>query len=320
MINDLGLINRPKFLKGAFILAFLILSSLILNLKSANAQGLSVGIDPPILHINAEAPALINSQISIQNESDQNITYSIFLMPFKQSAETSGVPEFDKSLLPDYKNIFKRIQVLDESRVITEVKLAPKQKKDLNLRIIIAKDEKPSDYYFSVLFISSADSKSETNSFSGSRAGIATNVLLSVGPKTQTTGSIKEFSSPKFVTKGPVEFKVRLANTSSHYIPIKGNVVVKNMFGQIVGNIDFPPVNVLSNSERLLGSPLLYWDEKFLMGIYNADLTIALSEDGPILSKSLTFLALPLELILGIIVTLVLIIGIIRRVRKKETE
>lgn len=313
-------IDLRRQLQTGFLLVFLPFAFCILHLEKANAESLSVGIDPPILQINAKAPALINSKITIQNESDQNVTYNIFLMPFKQNSEINGTVEFDKSLLPVYKNIFSKIQVSEENRTVTEVKLAPKQKKDLNLRIVIPKDEKPRDYYFSVLFISSALGGSETNSFTGSRAGIATNVLLSLGPKTSTTGNITEFSSPKFVTKGPVEFKVKLENTSSHYITITGNITVKNIFGQYVGNINLDSVNVLSNSSRTLGSPFISWDEKFLLGIYEAEVTIALSEEGPILNKSLTFFAFPIELVLGIIVILILITGIIRRVRKKETE
>ena len=283
------------------------------------AESLSVGVYPPIIQIQAKPPAIINNPVTLQNGSDQTITYGIFLMPFKASNEKNGEPEFDKSLLTKYSDFFKRVQVSDGNKVITEIKLGPKQKKELNLRISIPRDEFPRDYYFSLLFISQDGSSSES-SFTGTRAGVGANVLVTLEPKVKSTGYIKEFSSPKFITRGPVKFTLNLANTSPHYISAEGNILIKNIFGQAIGNVDLIPSNVLSRSERFLGSPDVFWNENFLIGLYTADLTLRLSDEGPILKKSITFFAFPLELVLGTIVTLVLVIGIARRVRRKENE
>lgn len=315
--------NKLKIISNIFSFLIFEILFIIFNLSfapSASAQGISVGIDPPIIQIEAKAPAIINSGVTIQNESDQTITYNIFLMPFNSSFAKNGEVEFDKSLLPKYSNLFKTVQVSERNRVITEVKLAPRQSKNLNLRIAVAAGQPASDYYFSVLFISEENANSGESSFTGARAGIATNVLLSLGPKSKTQGHIRQFSAPGFVTKGPVEFTLNVANTSTHFVTIKGNLLIKNVFGQTVGNIDLLPVNILAGSERFLGSPRIFWNEKFLLGIYKADLTVALSEEGPILKKSLTFFAFPAELILGLITGLILTIGIVRRVKKKQTE
>ncbi len=289
----------------------------IFAIRDANAQALSVSIDPPIIQIDAKAPAIIDSGLTIQNESDQSITYTIFLMPFNASGLKSGEVEFDKSLLPKYQSLFMAVQISEGDRVLSEVKLAPRQKKELNLRISLAKGEVPKDYYFSVLFISEESKNSQNQSFTGARPGIGTNVLLSVGPKGKTQGYIGEFSAPKFVTKGPVEFELNIVNESKHFVTIKGNILIKNIFGQTVGKADLLPVNILAESERI-STPV--WNEKFLLGIYTADLTVALSEDGPLLKKSLIFLAFPLELVFGILIALALVIGIVRRVRRKEVE
>ena len=240
-------------------------------------------------------------------------------MPFKAASEKNGEPEFDKTLLIEYSDFFKRVQVSDDNKVITQIKLGPKQKKELNLRISIPREAFPRDYYFSVLFISQDESTSES-SFTGARAGVAVNVLVTLEPKVKSSGYIKEFSSPVFVTGGPVEFKLNLANTSPHYISAEGNILIKNIFGQTIGNVDLIPANVLSRSERFLGSPGVYWNENFLIGIYTADLTLRLSDEGPILKKSITFFAFPLELVFTTIVAFALVIGIVRRVRRKETE
>ncbi|EKD86221.1 MAG: hypothetical protein ACD_37C00406G0002, partial [uncultured bacterium] len=290
-------------------------------------EGVSVGIYPPIIQIDASPPAIVNTQISIQNESDQTINYGIFLMPFKAANTKNGEPEFDKTLLESYKEFFKGVQVSDKNKVISEIKLAPNQTKELTLRIAVPKGMQAKDYYFSVLFITQESQGLKENSFAGARAGIAANVLLTLGPKSKSSGYIREFSAPHFVTRGPVDFTLNLANTSPHYITIEGNVLIKNIFNQTVGSLDLLPVNLLSNSERFIESegnkkdvPRLYWNEAFLLGIYTADLTVSLSPEGPIVKRSLTFIAIPLELILGLVIGFILIIGIIKRVKRKQIE
>ena len=194
----------------------------------------------------------------------------------------------------------------------------------MTLRINIPRDEPPEDFYFSVVFISQDENEANNKSFVGARAGIGTNVLLSIGPKDEPYGRIQQFWAPKFVTKGPVGFTLEIANDNNYFVSPAGNLIIKNVFGQTVGNIEFGPTNILANSNRLIsnsnetdGQPKLYWNEKFLLGFYKADLTVALTDKGPLLKDSITFFAFPLELVLGIITAVILVIGLIRRARAK---
>ena len=302
-----------------------ILISLILNPKSTNAQEISVGIDPSILQIEATSPSLVKSPISIENQSDQNVTYNIFLVPFKASNLANGQPEFDRTILDTYRDIFGKIKISDENGTLTQISLAPKQKKDLTLSIRLPEGEPPKDYYFSVVFISEAIGEENKKSFVGARAGIGTNILLSVGPKSPTKGYIEQFSGKKFLTRGPTEFSLKVRNESSHYVNTSGNLLIKNVFGQTVGNINFVPANILSGSSRFIesennpdpGIPKIIWDEKFLFGIYKAELTLALSDEGPIYKDSITFFAFPVELIGGLLIVILVTIGMIKRARSR---
>ena len=304
------------------------ISYLLFPIRDASAQALSISIDPPIIQIEATAPSLIKTPITIQNNSDQNVTYSIFLTPFKAGSTNNGQPEFDNNLVDEYKNIFGRTKILDESRSLTELSLAPKQKKELILSISVAKGEPPKDYYFSVIFVSQGLDGSNSDTGVGARAGIGANILLSIGPKSETQGYIQEFSAPKFVSSGPIKFKLNVTNTSKHYVTTNGNLVIKNLFGQVVGNIDLVPANILAGSTRLIESsdnqntvePRINWNEKFLLGLYKADLTIALSDQGPLLKKSLYFIAFPAQAFVFILLAIILLIGIIKRARTKSEE
>ncbi|OGH48019.1 MAG: hypothetical protein A3A51_04735 [Candidatus Levybacteria bacterium RIFCSPLOWO2_01_FULL_39_10] len=300
---------------------------LIFNIGNANAQELSVSIDPPIFQINAEAPADVTAPLSVSNLSDQTITYSIFLMPFRSSGAEESEVEFDRSLLPEYEDIFKRVRIIDEGIPVTSVILSPRENKNLTLRITLPEGEKPKDYYFSVLFVTGGTENDLAGSASLARGGIGTNVLLSVGPKSETKGSIRQFLGPKIVTKGPVEFILSIFNESAHYITIDGHVVIKNMFGHKVGVIDLVPANILSLSERMIESennkntlPRVVFDEGFLLGFYTADLTVSLSEDGPILTRTLTFFAFPIQAMLILGAGSIVIIFMVSRVRRKRDQ
>jgi hypothetical protein len=235
--------------------------------------------------------------------------------------------------------VLQRIQVFDNDNVIQTLNLAPKQKKDLSLGIEIPKDEIKGEYYISLLFTSNSQTKISNNS-SQATAGIASNILLSVGPLGQTKGNIEDFSAPPFAFKGPVPFTVRIKNTSDHYITPKGDIVITNMFGQNVGKINLLHVNILSNTIRRIPDdtqtgknskdydrikavveksdfPVAVWPEKLLVGPYTATLTLALSDSGPLYKKSILFFAFPAEYLLGLLAIIVVIIFISLRIRQK---
>lgn len=292
------------------------------------AQNLSIGVYPPILQIQADPPAQVNSQITIQNLSDQNTSYQISFAPFKAGDSKNGQPVFEENLNPIYRDLFTQIQISEKDKIITEVSLGPKEKKDLKIDINIPENQDLGDYYFSVIFSSNNSTEKNDSSFTGVRGGVASNILLSIGPETTPQGQILEFSAPKFVTSGPVIFKLNTANTGKNYINVKGNVKITNMFGQVMGNINTIPANILAESQRYLSSsenkdasnPGVMYKEEFLMGIYTAEAKIALSENGPILTKSLTFFAFPWEAIIAVTLLIIFSVVIIKRVKRKSEE
>lgn len=321
--------RKIKNLKLKIILSIGLISCFLsLDSNFAHAQNLSVGVYPPILQIQADPPAKVNSQITIQNLSDQNMSYSISYAPFKAGDLMNGLPAYEEGLSPIYRDLFTKIQIKENDKAVNSVDLMPKQKKALELNIDISPETDLGDYYFSIIFTSSTTNEKNETSFTGAKAGIASNVLLSVGPETRPEGQIIDFSSPKFLTSGPIGFKLNLANTGKKYFTIKGNVKVTNMFGQVVGNINVLPVNVLSNSQRLIPSeknpdpqnPKIFYDEEFLMGIYTAEAKIALSDDGPIVIKKLTFFAFPTEAIIAVSLIFIFLVGVIRKIKRKSEE
>ncbi len=327
-------------------LILLILISLILSLKSptvANAQSVDLGIYPPIFQIQTVVPNDIKLPFFIENFQDASVPLSISLRPFMADPDGNGniILQNDTSSFPD-PFLPQRIQVSDGKNSIQSLILSPKQKKSLILEINLPGNEAKGDYYFSLIFSSDTQNVNDANASQAS-VGIASNILLSVGPLGETKGYIEDFSAPPLVTQGPIPFTVKVKNTSDHFITVKGDIVIKNVFGQSIGKVELLPVNVLANTLRRIpdsiqadpnskdyqkikaeidknDSTVAIWPEKFLVGPYTATLTLALSDSGPLYKKDIIFFAFPTEYLLGILIIIIVVIFIVSRVRQKARE
>lgn len=303
------------------------LIGLLLPPQRAYAGDFSLGVYPPILQIQATTPAIISKDITVVNASKDEENVSIVLRPFEASGSNNGqvlyLPVGIK-MSPD-NDIFKKVQILDGDNPITQISLAPQAKKTLTLRIGLPKDEPGADYYFSILFISS-DSIAQTTNGSHITAGIGANVLLSIAPKDATAGLLDDFSTPWFAQTGPIPFTVSITNLSRHFISPTGQILVRNMFGQLVGKVDLLSVNVLGNATRFIPSkenetinnhPVALWNEKVLFGPYRANIVVSLSDEGPILTKTIYFFVMPWEYIIGFFFVLLVLAIVIERVTKR---
>lgn len=279
-----------------------------------NAASLGLSVNPPITVINVIPPTSTTSQISIQNNGDTQTVFQIQIKPFKAKGE-NGELEYSREALP----IIKDIQILDAGTPVESVTLDPKQEKKLSLNINIPQNITISDYYFSIIFISTNSHSEESNS-TINQLGIATNVLLSVGQKEDPEAILQDFSTKVFLEEGPVPFTVRVNNIGNQMITPKGEILIKNMFGQSVGRLSLSDVNILANSIRAIPSdfsdfshPVAVWKEGFLLGLYSATLSLSLSNDGPTFTRTIHFFAFPLQIL--IIIVIIAIIAIILKNR-----
>ena len=316
---------------------------LILSFKlpiNAYAQGVDLGIYPPIFDVQTTSPTDVNVPFFIENFTDSPVDLTLTLKPFTASTAENGQIEFlnDTGYFRD-PNILDKVKILDNGNEINSITLSAKQKKNLNLEIKIPANQPKGDYYFSIVF-SSNPAGSNSNSTNAS-AGVASNVLLTVGPVGKTQGIIEEFSAPFLNFKGPLPFTVKLRNTSDHFVTIKGDIIIKNLFGQSIGKVSLLPVNVLSNTIRRIPDslqsadvtdknfakikdivekndfPVTVWPEKFLLGPYTAKLTLSMSDQGPIYEREIVFFAFPLEYLLAVLLIIAVTVYIIIRVRKR---
>lgn len=284
--------------------------------KSAFASSFNLSASPSLISIKTSGSNEIVKEIQLKNNSDHNASCTIAIIPFIPSPAGNGEPIPQDNPDLSYISLFKNVSLLENGLPVSKIDLAPDQKKIIKFVFNGARINSQ-DYYFTILFTSTEDESTEGTAVRIDQStGI--NVLLSYGQQADPSGLIKEFSTPSVISHGPVEFKARIRNTSSNFITPTGTILIKNMFGQSVGSLDLASVNVLSNSDRLFQDSV--WSEKFLLGVYTAKLTAALSPSGPVLTKEIRFVAIPVEFLITGLILLVFISYLGYRVIKKHSR
>lgn len=308
-------------------------------LAHAQQSVFDLGIYPPVLEISANPPAVVEGRIIVQNQNENPQKLDIIFRSFRPSQAGNGQIEYlaDENIAGPDPLILQKIKVYDGDLEIKKFDLDPFQDKELTLKIDLERGAPSGDYYFSVIFVTEAATGLK-QSGSSVPAGIGTNVILSVGKKGATQGQISRFSAPFWLGSGPVPFTLLLKNTGDQYFIPTGRITIKDMIGRDVGRLDILPQYVLSGSQRYMvdtnqASPsantevlvarygnvhnVLVWPEKFLFGVYSADVLVKLSSTGPSFKRTLHFVSFPLYIIFGISLFAFILLGIYIKVRKK---
>ncbi len=341
-MNYYTLLTHNRYIKILGVLLLLFTSHLSpLALPKAHAEGISLKVSPSVIQIRAQSPSDVRAPFIIENQSNQSVTLKIGYKLFNSANSQEGAIVFlndSETSSSSDKKIFEKMQILDaDDSPIDSLDLGPKQQKKLQLQILLPKDEPSADYYFTLVFLHSIPSiidqnnikrdKKDQKSIASLQGGIGLNVLLAVGDLETPQGSINEFSTDWYRQSGPVSFTVQVKNNGLHYINPSGMILIKNIFGQTVGRVDIPPTVILKNTTRSLvdgrqiASTSLAtqatWPEKFLLGLYSANISIAMSADGPVYNRTVRFAAFPLEPLAAFIVIVVVLSIFYLRVKKK---
>lgn len=294
----------------------------------AFASSFDIGIYPPLIQIRAKPKINVQTPITLENFSSESVDLNFQIKPFTASNKENGeITYLTKNQISlEAKSIMENIKLLDNKEQIKTITLAPHQKRTFTLNLEIPEKVLQSDYYLSLIFQTmNKQSEKKTNS-STIQAGISTNLILTVGTINSAQVEITEFSTPFFLASGPVPFTVRIKNIGKNVFRPTGSILIKNMFGQLVGKVDLLPVNILANTTRvipdavsLFSDPKTYtnsWKEKFIFGFYNATLIVS-TDNNHFINKNTYFLSFPLHYII-IFTTLIILFFIVKnRIQKR---
>lgn len=300
--------------------------------NSVEAQALSISVYPPIIEVQTTPPSSPTVPITIQNLEDTDVILQIQLIPLQMSPNGTGDVLFNPAALETgFYGYYKgQIQFLVDNVKTDSVTLQAQEAKQVAVNINLRKGDPPGDFYYAIVFLNEGRKLDDT-SLTSIPAGIATNLLLSIGPKKPALGGITEFYTSFFKNNGPAEFELLMHNGSEHLVNPTGTITITNMLGKNVAKIDILPQYILAQSDRYLidrnsstsanlsleNNPKIIWNENFLLGFYTATAQIRLDGTGEILTEKVHFIAFPIYLFFGVAIVVFIAAGVYLRVRKK---
>lgn len=128
-------------------------------------------------------------------------------------------------------------------------------------------------------------------------------------------GRILDFTGPKFIQKGQIDFKIKFENTGTVHFEPKGQIEIKNMFGKIVGQTPVSGTAVLPTGVKEI---VARWDiGNFLWGRYTASIRLFDGEGNELTADKISFYGFPLWYAVGFILTVIILFFGIKFLKKK---
>ena len=297
---------KPKVFsfRAKFFLA-LTFSLLILGLGfSALATGLTIS---PVKVSHVIKPGeTVNGAITLTNASDDKIIVEVNLNDFVPSAGGEGLQFVSRApgvtTVKDWITVGGR-QTFEFKK--NEIKAIP-------YTIKAPLTAEPGSHFGVVFF--KASKPNETGQIQVS-AQVGVLVFVTVPGNYLQKGKIINFRAPKFIQTGPVPFKIRFANTGTVHFEPRGTIKITNIFGKQVGAVPIEGQVVLPTGEKDL--TMAWHPQGLILGRYKAAASVVDGDGNVLTTDTLTFYALPLWYVLGLIAVAAILFFAIKFLRSR---
>ncbi|MCI5051336.1 MAG: DUF916 domain-containing protein [Candidatus Pacebacteria bacterium] len=300
-----------------FYASFITLAALFAALTfSPSASALTV--TPAILEISGDAGTTLVGTVRLYNESDRTQTFFTSYENFEPS-DDSGTPRF----------IGAEDGLATWINATASVTLAPQERTEVPFTVTIPANAEPGGYFSAIFFGTQPPSPDGGIVAIGGRLGILT--LLRVNGDIPEAGGVLEYDTvdgERFYTMPPVEFEFRFSNDGGDRVIPRGDIEIKNTFGQVRETILANTVegNVLPGSARrfrttweaneaepqgFFGKVKAQFND-FHFGYYTAQMNLGWGFTNQSSSNSVSFFVLPWQLLITVIAGLGLLFGILK--------
>ena len=311
-----------RIIKRISVIIFIIIITVILKAPtSVGAQTISLSIWPPLLEAVIQPGKAITQVFKLKNLGDDTIIHAS-VVPFEPGGDFGRIA-LSQTASPALAYFSLQNADLDLPAAIP---LKSGQTQEFVLKIKIPETAAEADHYFAFLF--SADTKGLISASGTTTLGsIAANILLTVSQtgELHPTAKIEEFRPTRSNLVGnlrgwtlldsfdPINFILKLKNTSSTRLKAIGQIEVKNTFNRLVATLPLREDNVLAYSSRYLTSEVkevhtsevsgvISWNPVFPIGRYTATATITPQNTTSQISQTIHFYVLPYKALLAILI------------------
>ncbi len=285
--------------------------------NSSRPEGLTVS--PPLAEYEIKPGESITKRIKVTNPINKQVKVYPTALDFNAKGET-GEPGFSK---PDEnKSSYSLAGWISFSK--TYLVLEPQEVEEFDYTIKAPNNAEPGGHYGVVFFASEAPDAQEDISQVTISTMVGSLVLVKVPGFIVENAKLETFSAPWFLFKTPVNFNTRISNLGNLHFKPKGEIIIKNFFGQQKDSIDFNSIggNVLPESIRRFENS---WEPKtslfYPLGRYTAELKLKYGDSQKDITATVAFWIIPIWFIIVLIIVFVLIVYfLIKRKLEKGTK
>lgn len=249
-----------KFIAGAALVAALVPS---LAIAQAPIQGLEVA--PFLIELDVAKGGTIGSHVDLTNRTNSPLVITTTPRDFLPGED--GQPQF----IPDPQTNDPTFSLSSWVKLSSpsQFTINPGQLVTVNFSVNPPKDAEQGTHYGALLF--SYSGKLSEGSVSEVQQSVGTILLVYYG-QSRENGEVHSKADRKILwSPDKVTFSERFNNTGNVHVKPKGEVKVRNMFGQIVSTpqVNRDAANVLPKSERTFVTT--WYPSSFAFGRYTAE-------------------------------------------------
>jgi len=297
---------NKKLFCGIVLLASFIFVPCFLLITSAKAADNSQGftISPPIFELKANPGDRLDETVSVYNSNNSDLSIATTvenLKPMGEQGQVQVIGDSDEGL-PTLKDWIKI--------PTANFTVAKGATKNVTFSINVPGNADPGGHFATVLFGTTSSNLDNSGSLVSQKIG--TLVLLTVAGTAKESATITQFSTARkiFWRNQTIDFNLKISNDGNVYIRPKGFLVITNIFGQKVAQIETDGRNILPTAIRDI--PLNY-SSKHFFGPYTATLTLVYGSTNQNISTSYGFWVIPWIQVLVALAIIILFVLLRRR-------
>lgn len=267
----------------------------------------------------AQPGETITVEMTVRNVTQSPVTATGLVNDFLPSEDETGAPRI---ILDQEEETERGLRTYVEE--VPSVRLEPGEAADVSIEIDVPTNATPGGHYGIIRYTSDPDSQDDGNVTLS--ASLGTIVLVEVAGEIYEDVSLLELSAATLNDEGEYEtgnfftgsvfqdddlaVVTRMQNNGNTHAAPYGNVIVKNMIGNVVEDFELNDArgNVLPDSTRRFVNEL---ENSFFFGRYTVEAHISYTEGGgDIITQQASFWVLPWKIMLvAVAVIAVVIIG-----------
>ncbi|MBU1178873.1 hypothetical protein KKB69_00835 [Patescibacteria group bacterium] len=276
-------------MKYIYVIFGVLLAPLLIAFNPDSAYaGIGLGIQPNKISHTIEPGNSVSGVIILKNASDSDVKVDVEVNDF---IPTPGTGDF---------HFVKRAEgvtsVRDWVTIGSPADFIFKQgeSREIPYTIKAPQNAEPGSHFGVAFFM--ASKIADTGQLKiGTRVAMV--IYVTVPGNFLQKGKILGFTAPKFIQKGPINFKIKFENVGTVHFEPKGAIKITNILGKEVAEAPVSGQLVLPTGVRDLTAQ--WKPEGFLVGRYKATIEIKDGEGNVLTANTITFYVFPLWYILG---------------------